>query len=135
MGPTACLDAVMKTLSLAMLRIKHRSSVFTVFRGGTASEDTTLQAGRSLVRLVRGSFRPHYGPGFDSARGVPPPPEDVCWVCRADKLTTFTCRLSGNLGTSEYWNTKNISGALDLGLYSDCRLEGWSVTLMEGYVF
>ena len=58
MGPTSCPDAEMKTLSLAMLGIKPRSSVFTVVCGGTA--------GRSLVRLLRGSFRPHYGPGFDS---------------------------------------------------------------------
>ena len=58
MGPTACLDAEMKTLSLAMLGIKLRSSVFTVIRGGAA--------GRSLVRLLRGSFRPHYGLGFVS---------------------------------------------------------------------
>jgi len=58
MGPTSCLDEEMKKLSLAMLGIKHRSSVFTVIRGGAA--------GRSLVRLLSGSFRLHYGSGFDS---------------------------------------------------------------------
>ena len=46
MGPTSCLDAEMKKLSLVMLGIKPRSSVFTVVRGGAA--------GRSLVRLLRG---------------------------------------------------------------------------------
>jgi hypothetical protein len=28
---------------------------------------------------------------------------------RADNLTTFTCRLSGNLGASTFWNPKGPS--------------------------
>ena len=52
------------------------------------------------------SFRPHYGPGVDS----------VCnrneyqeyFVCRADNLTTFMCRLFRNLGASTSWNPQAL---------------------------
>ena len=46
-------------------------------------------------------------------------------VCRADNLTTFMCRLSWNLGTSDFWNLLGLSrpvmGLLYLYLYLDFR--------------
>jgi hypothetical protein len=35
---------------------------------------------------------------------------------RADNLTTFTCRLSGNLGASTFWNPQDISRPV-MGLF------------------
>ena len=58
------------------------------------------------------SFRPHYGPGIDSASNRNEYQEYLLGVRRpahrAD-LTTFMCRLSSNLGASTSWNPQGLS--------------------------
>jgi hypothetical protein len=42
-------------------------------------------------------------------------------VCRADNLTTFTCRLSTNLGASTFWKPQGLSRPVIGLLYKICR--------------
>jgi hypothetical protein len=61
------------------------------------------------------SFRPHCGPGVDSASNRNKYQGYVLrgeGVHRADNLTTFMCRLYWNLGASTFWNPQ--------GCYRDC---------------
>jgi hypothetical protein len=43
-------------------------------------------------------------------------------VLRADNLTTFLCRLSGNLGASTSWNPQGLSRPV-MGLLYICKLD------------
>jgi len=58
------------------------------------------------------SFRPHYGPGFCSASNRIN--RKNCWGRRRrqmlmiDTLTTFLCRLSGNLSVSTSWKPRGL---------------------------
>ena len=73
----------------------------------------------------------HYGPGVDSASkrneyqeyflGVKRP------VRRADKLNTFMCRLSWNLGASAFWNPQGLSRPVMGLLYLYSTAGAWSV--------
>ena len=49
------------------------------------------------------TFRPHYGPGVDSASN-----RNEYQVRRTDNLTTFMYRLSWNLGVSDSWNPQGL---------------------------
>ena len=91
-------------------------------RGGAVAWGTALQAGRSRVRLPMvslKSFRPHYGPGVDSASNRIEYEEYFpgVKVRRADNLTTFMCRLSWNLGASTSWNPQSLSRPVIVLLY------------------
>jgi hypothetical protein len=76
------------------------------------------QFGRSRVRfpmvsLVTYSFRPHCGPGDDSASkiwvpGILPGGKSGRLV-RLTTLPTSMCRLSWNLGASTTWNPQGLS--------------------------
>jgi hypothetical protein len=58
------------------------------------------------------SFQPHYGPVVDSASNRNEYQFPGAWrwpVCWADKLTTFMCRLSWNLGASTSRNPQGLS--------------------------
>ena len=103
--------------------------------GGAVGWCTALQTGRSRVRfpLVSleifidiKSFRSHYGPGVDSASNRNEYQEYFLGgkagrCVEADKLTTFMCQFSWNLGASTYWKTEGLSrpvmGLLYLYLY------------------
>jgi hypothetical protein len=55
------------------------------------------------------SFRPHYGPGVDSASNRNEYQVYFLGVRKAYNLTTFMCQLSWNLGASNFWNPQGPS--------------------------
>jgi hypothetical protein len=93
------------------LRGYRSASVQAIPRGW----GTTLRARRSRVRFPMRSmgffiglvFRPHYGPGVDSASNRNEYQE--YFRCVGLNLTTFMCRLSINLWASTSWNPKGLS--------------------------
>ena len=67
------------------------------------------------------SFRPHYGPGVDSAV-TEMSTRNISWGvkaagARAYNLTTFMCWLSWNLGASTFWNPQGLSRTVQGLLY------------------
>jgi len=79
--------------------------------GGVVGSVTALQAGRSRVRFWIVSFPPHYDPGSTlTEMGT----RNISWrerrpVHRADKLTTFMCRLPWNPGASTSCISQGLS--------------------------
>jgi hypothetical protein len=71
-------------------------------------EDRWFDSRRSYWSfLLPSSFRPHYGPGVDSASNRSEYEGYLVGV--KDNLTTFTRRLSGNLGNSASWNPRGLA--------------------------
>jgi hypothetical protein len=118
--------------------------VYVNVRVGAVGWGTALKVGRSwvwfpLVSLesefdspwfhwnfsLTYSFRPHYGPGVDSA-SKKMSTRNISWglkrPVRGDgNLTTFMCRLSWNLGASTSWNPLGLSRPLMGLLYLLCE--------------
>jgi len=89
---------------------------------------TVLQAGGSQVRFSMVSvvffnaviLLAAIWPGGQLGLLTEMSTKNISWgvkatVHRADKLTTFMCRLSGNLGTSNSWDPQHLPS-----LYRDC---------------
>jgi len=81
---------------------------------------TSRKVAGSIPDGVTGIFRWHNPSGSGMALGLAQlltemSTRNVSWgyrwsVCRADKFTTFKCRLSWNLGASTSWNPQGLSG-------------------------
>jgi hypothetical protein len=83
----------------------------------------------NCIACNRHYFRPHYGPGVNSASNSIEHQEYFLWgkrwPVRMADITSFMCRFSWNFGASNSWNPQGLSrtvmGLLDL-LYLSLRI-------------